>query len=831
MAPKIPKMFTPSADMLAAAARPAGGGDRVSRARFRLPPKDEVLNPSAPSQPSASSQAVPVTPSGQQAKQGDVSPQISPPKTANPVLRNSSSCPPDAMEPPAKVQKTEVPVAAASAPTPARSKEEALQQQQRTGLPWEGIIVCFASDLDSLSQKDVEDRIKAAGGKVGIAVAQVTSYLVLGGKLEDGRPATDSTKYKRYAELKAKGKVKAEVLTEAEFLQRLPPLPQKAPLVRAAPAAALAAASASSSSAAPRTSEAPRPAGPTQELPKQSNWVDSHAPRSLGELVGNTGAIRKLADWLRDWEDVVLRGKTKKVPFRPGGGIPENLNARAALVSGPPGIGKTTTCRLVAQMQGGYEVLEYNASDARSQKVIQEMADGIADNTTISFGGTTQKATRRAVIIMDEVDGMGAGDRGGNAALIKMIKKTRNPIICICNDQHGQKVRSLAASCYDLKFSRPARNNVAQRCAEIARREGLQVDPSSLEALAESCGGDFRMVLNQLQMLGRTPGPASSISVKERLKQCSKDQSVMMGPFEACKKLLNASEAVQHSFGERLEMFFVDYSLVGLLVHENYLRSVEKKQVNSELLNRCAYSADLMTVGDIMSERIGAGQEWSLLPHSAVVASAYPAFVSNGVLGYPGFPAALGKMSSMSRSRRLAMELQAHLRLSGTVDKKALIVSPYADLLYRRLVSPLQRGDASAVGDTVDLMDTYGLRKEHLVEHLTELRQHLGGEDLFKQVDSKVKAAMTREFNSGAHAVKVLLPSKRRRATDSQEGLGNGEGEEGEEINREPEAGDVEGSDDEGVAALIKVKGAKSSSAKAKAKAKSKSAKAAKAKA
>merc|ERR1719162_247970 len=98
-----------------------------------------------------------------------------------------------------------------------------------------------------------------------------------------------------------------------------------------------------------------------------------------------------------------------------------------------------------------------------------------------------KKITKKAIIIMDEVDGMGAGDRGGSAALIKMIKKTKNPIICICNDAHSQKIRSLSFSCYDLKFTRPAKNLIAQRCAQIAQREGLQCEPNALEALAESC--------------------------------------------------------------------------------------------------------------------------------------------------------------------------------------------------------------------------------------------------------------------------------------------------------------------------------------------------------
>jgi hypothetical protein len=40
---------------------------------------------------------------------------------------------------------------------------------------------------------------------------------------------------------------------------------------------------------------------------------------------------------------------------------------------------------------------------------------------------------------MDEVDGMaGNEDRGGVAELIALIKTTRIPIICICNDRSGK---------------------------------------------------------------------------------------------------------------------------------------------------------------------------------------------------------------------------------------------------------------------------------------------------------------------------------------------------------------------------------------------------------
>lgn len=57
---------------------------------------------------------------------------------------------------------------------------------------------------------------------------------------------------------------------------------------------------------------------------------------------------------------------------------------------------------------------------------------------------------------MDEVDGMaGNEDRGGIAELIQLIKASKVPVICICNDRNHQKIRALANHCFDLRFQRP----------------------------------------------------------------------------------------------------------------------------------------------------------------------------------------------------------------------------------------------------------------------------------------------------------------------------------------------------------------------------------------
>ena len=102
------------------------------------------------------------------------------------------------------------------------------------------------------------------------------------------------------------------------------------------------------------------------------------------------------------------------------------------------GTGKTTTATLVAR-ESGRDVLELNASDARSKKALGEALGDVTGSQVLSFEnmGKGKKESnvvvrRKRCIIMDEVDGMGAGDRSGMSELIQMIKKSKVPIVSKC---------------------------------------------------------------------------------------------------------------------------------------------------------------------------------------------------------------------------------------------------------------------------------------------------------------------------------------------------------------------------------------------------------------
>eukprot|EP00746_Dinoflagellata_sp_MGD_P166754 gnl/MRDRNA2_/MRDRNA2_96868_c0_seq1.p1 gnl/MRDRNA2_/MRDRNA2_96868_c0~~gnl/MRDRNA2_/MRDRNA2_96868_c0_seq1.p1 ORF type:complete len:617 (-),score=161.65 gnl/MRDRNA2_/MRDRNA2_96868_c0_seq1:24-1874(-) len=519
-----------------------------------------------------------------------------------------------------------------------------------------------------------------------------------------------------------------------------------------------------------------RRGGPTQ-------WVDRHAPKHLGEVIGNNDVVRKLAEWLRDWDDVCIHGKLKELKedpseawkqFKPA---PDNMNARAALISGPPGIGKTTTCRLIAACNRKYRVMEFNASDARNKTKIEQMAKSVGDGTTLSLGQDAGKLLR-PVIIMDEVDGMAAGDKGGAAALLQMMAKSRNPIICICNDRQDKAVRDLAAQCLDLKFKRPSNALLARRVGAILGKEAAQLDKVLLESLIEACGCDMRQVINQVNMMWSLMAKGADGLVAD-----AKDKQAMQTPFDACQKLLNSDEARKKSLQDRLDAFYLDEDLVPMLVHQNYLNSFEKRDTvylnrdksggggQASETQRCADAAELIALGDIMSTKVLQTQDYSIQSHVASISTAHPCSLVQGNLKRALFPVHLQKRGALAKADRLMRDLHGRIRPKSTTSVGAMMGCSYLDGLYRNLTKPLLLGD---IKKGVEAIHAYSLPRECLQDHFVTLRHTMGLDDIYaRRLDSRVKREFMEELQKREEQITTHGSSgtskKKRKHGDDEE--------------------------------------------------------------
>lgn len=220
------------------------------------------------------------------------------------------------------------------------------------------------------------------------------------------------------------------------------------------------------------------------------DWAEKYRPMHLDEILGNGAAVKQMADWARNW----------------------TAESAPLLLTGKPGIGKTSAALALARDMD-WEVLELNASDARTKAVIERVAGNSAATASLFGAG-------RKLIIIDESDNLeGNADRGGARAIADLLKAARQPVILIANDAYGVS-DSIRKLCEPVQFRAITASTLAKRMREICQLEQISCSSDAVGAIAESAAGDMRSAVNML--FGSAAGRAELTS--EGVSTAQKDE-------------------------------------------------------------------------------------------------------------------------------------------------------------------------------------------------------------------------------------------------------------------------------------------------------------------
>lgn len=278
------------------------------------------------------------------------------------------------------------------------------------------------------------------------------------------------------------------------------------------------------------TIELPTP--PAEQPTKKPSllWTEKYRARKFTDLIGDERTHRSVMYWLKRWDEIVYPGTARPRPkAKPGAehAADERPHRKILMLTGPPGLGKTTLAHVCAK-QAGYEVQEINASDERSSNVvkgrIRDMVgtENVKGVDTKTINGKVRKAGKPVCVIVDEVDGVvsgsgGSGEGGFVKALIDLVMldqknstalgtlkqgpakgkrkgdrfRLLRPLVLICNDVYHPSLRPLRQSTMAevIHVRKPPLATIVNRMHTIFEKEGVPCESDGVRRLCEATWG------------------------------------------------------------------------------------------------------------------------------------------------------------------------------------------------------------------------------------------------------------------------------------------------------------------------------------------------------
>lgn len=211
----------------------------------------------------------------------------------------------------------------------------------------------------------------------------------------------------------------------------------------------------------------------------QIPWIEKYRPKKTDELILNETIQKKITKIIND----------KDMP---------NI-----IITGIPGIGKTTTIKCIVSKLYGHHVkdavLELNASDDRGIRTVQDTITNFCKKKLDLNDEEEKRYADHKIIILDEADNMTQKAQITISSLMEKHHMTTR-FAFTCNSS-SDIIESIQSRCNIIRYMRLSNDQIISRLKFICDKENVPYEDEALETIALFSQGDIRSAINNLQMV------------------------------------------------------------------------------------------------------------------------------------------------------------------------------------------------------------------------------------------------------------------------------------------------------------------------------------------